>query len=145
MHDLQWHPPANDEIRERTSERANRKIDLETRGALDEALATPEGIRARLAELDREWNVDRALMLNFAITAGIASVLAMRNMKRTGRLGGWGKLFFTQITFLAYHAAKRWCPPMPVFRRLGYRSDREIAEERSALEARLAQSEKPRH
>jgi hypothetical protein len=145
MQDQAWQPPENDRIRERTSDRANRKIDLETRGALDEALETPEGIRARLAELDREWNVDRALMLNFAITAAISSSLAMRNLARTGRLGGWGKLFFTQISFLAYHAAKRWCPPMPVFRRMGYRSDREIAEERCALEARLAQLEKPRH
>jgi hypothetical protein len=145
MQDLDWHPPANDEIRERTSDRANRRIDRETLGALDQALSTPDGIRARLAKLDREWNVDRALMMNFAITAGISSALAMRNLARTGRIGGWGKLFFTQISFLAYHAAKRWCPPMPVFRRLGFRSDREIAEERCALETRLAQLEKPRH
>src|SRR4051812_5435377 len=133
MHD--WKPPVSDDIRARTSDRANAKIDQMTRGAVDEAAEAPDRIPARLAELDREWNVDRALMLNFAITAAISSALAIRNLSRTGKLGGWGALFYTQLGFLAYHAAKRWCPPMPLFRRLGYRSDREICAERAALTA----------
>ena len=94
--------------------------------------------RARLSELDREWNVDRALMLNFALVGGLSASLAMRSLKRTGRLGGWGAMFFTQIAFLAHHAIRSWCPPMPLFRRLGYRSSAEICAERVALEQRLA-------
>ncbi len=133
-----WHAPDHDGIRERTPDHVNRKIDLITRGAIAESEVSAWRIRARLTELDREWNVDRALMLNFAIVAGLSSSLAMRDLARTGSIGGWGVLFFTQIGFLAYHAMKRWCPPMALFRRLGFRSAKEIAAERCALEHQLA-------
>jgi hypothetical protein len=140
MQDPTWHAPEQDPIRERTSDRANQRIDQQTRGAIAEA-TSPAAIRARLGQLDREWTIDRALMLNFAIIGGIASMRAMGNMRRRGWPGGWGALFVTQLGFLAYHALKRWCPPMPVFRRLGFRSDREIAEERVVLEKKLAAAE----
>lgn len=133
-----WHPPDHDGIREKTADDVNRKIDLITRGAIAESEVSAWRIRARLGELDHEWNVDRALMLNFAIVAGLSSTLAMRNLVRRGTIGGWGKLFFTQIAFLGYHAVKRWCPPMALFRRLGFRSAKEIAAERCALEHQLA-------
>jgi hypothetical protein len=48
-------------------------------------------------------------------------------------------MFFTQMGFLANHAIRRWCPPMPVLRRLGFRSDHEISAERVALTRRLDQ------
>jgi hypothetical protein len=133
-----WHPPEHDGIREQTPDGVNRKIDLITRGAIAESEVSAWRIRARLGELDREWNVDRALMLNFAVVAGLSSSLAMRSLARRGSIGGWGAMFFTQIGFLAYHAVKRWCPPMAVFRRLGFRSAKEIAAERCALEQQLA-------
>lgn len=133
-----WQPPEHDGIRERTPDDVNRKIDLITRGAIADAEVSAWRIRARLGEIDNEWNVDRALMLNFAIVAGASSSLAMRNLTRRGRIGGWGTLFFTQIVFLGYHAIKRWCPPMALFRRLGFRSAKEIAAERCALEHQLA-------
>ncbi|HEY5935425.1 MAG TPA: hypothetical protein VIU61_12335 [Kofleriaceae bacterium] len=132
-----YQPPSTDMIRERTADSANRKIDRITRGAIAEAEDSPAQIRARIAEIDREWNVDRALMANFAIAGAITGGLAMRSLKRTGRLGGWGKLFWTQMAFLFHHAARGWCPPMPVMRRLGFRSSREICAERCALEHRL--------
>ena len=133
--------PARDAIRARTSDAANRRIDRTTRGALDEVHDSPERIRARLEELDREWTVDRALMLNFAVLGGISSALTVRNLRRSGRIAGWGALLFTQAGFLAYHAIRRWCPPLPVLRRLGFRSDKEIAAERALLEACLAELE----
>ena len=135
--DYQPPAPSTDLIRERTADSANRKIDRLTRGAIAEVEDSPDRIRERLAELDREWNVDRALMANFAIAGAISGGLAMRSLKRTGRLGGWGKLFWVQMSFLLHHAVRGWCPPMPVMRRLGFRSPREICAERCALEHRL--------
>lgn len=132
-----WQPPADDEVRAHTSDASNARIDDKTRAALEEAGRSPAAIHARLDALGHEWNVDRALMLNFAIVAGLSSSLAMRSLARGGKLGGWGVLFYTQIAFLAHHAIRRWCPPMPVFRRLGFRSQREIEAERCALEAGL--------
>jgi len=138
MQEQLWQPPTNDRIRERTSEASNRRIDLKTRGAIAEAMQSRERIQARLAELDREWNVDRALMLNFAIVGGLSATLAMRSALRRGRFSGWGVMLFTQIGFLAHHAIRSWCPPLPVFRRLGFRSNLEICAERAALEKQLA-------
>ncbi|MEO8707139.1 MAG: hypothetical protein ABI867_44340 [Kofleriaceae bacterium] len=133
-----WKAPRHDQIRKRSSKAANARIDRETREALD-ALATPDQIRERLTELDHEWTVDRALMLNFAIAGTISASLAIRTAIKHRRLGGFAALLGTQLAFLAHHAVRRWCPPMPVFRRLGFRSDREICAERVALEKRLAQ------
>ncbi|HET9942578.1 MAG TPA: hypothetical protein VFR05_04515, partial [Terriglobia bacterium] len=36
---------------------------------------------------------------------------------------------------LLQHAVQGWCPPVPLFRRLGIRTQREIDEERYALKA----------
>ena len=37
--------------------------------------------------------------------------------------------------FLLQHAVQGWCPPVPVFRRLGFRTANEIDAERYALKA----------
>ena len=37
--------------------------------------------------------------------------------------------------FLFQHAIQGWCPPVPVLRRLGFRTSYEIEQERSALKA----------
>lgn len=137
MSEARWEAPSHDGIRERLSNSANARIDRETQVAIDEASRSPEQIQARIADLDREWNIDRALMLNFAIVGGLASSLAMRSLARRDKLGGWGALFFTQLVFLANHAVRRWCPPMPVFRRLGFRSQQEIEAERCVLQQEL--------
>lgn len=142
MQDLSsWKAPEHDGIRRHSSSRANRRIDQHTRQAIDETGDSPSKIRARLDELDREWDIDRAVMLNFAVLATVSSSLAMRTIYKHRRLGGWAALFAAQMGFLAFHAIKRWCPPMPVFRLLRFRSDHEIAAERTALQTRLDQLE----
>ena len=37
--------------------------------------------------------------------------------------------------FLFQHAVQGWCPPIPILRRLGFRTSYEIEEERAALKA----------
>jgi hypothetical protein len=37
--------------------------------------------------------------------------------------------------FLLQHAIQGWCPPVPVLRKLGFRTSYEIEEERRALKA----------
>jgi hypothetical protein len=39
------------------------------------------------------------------------------------------------LTFLFQHAVQGWCPPLPVLRRLGVRTRKEIDRERYALKA----------
>ena len=128
----EWHAPTRDPIRDQTSDASNLRIDRTTRGAIDELPPLPAAVRVRLAELDREWTVDRALMLGFAVAISVSATRALRG----GRLASL--ILRAQLGFLAYHALKRWCPPLPILRRLGIRSDLEIAAERVALEKRLA-------
>jgi hypothetical protein len=126
-------PPVHDRIREHSSDTANQRIDRETRGAIEEALRSSEARRARLRELDQEWDIDRALMLNFGVVGAYTAFQAMRQI-RSGRLGVSSLLFWVQLGFLVNHAVRGWCPPMPLFRRLGFRSAKEIAAERAALQ-----------
>lgn len=138
MAERQWRTPSSDGIRKHTATRTNQKIDRATQQSLDDVAFSPDAMRARLSELEHEWNIDRALMLNFAIVGGLSAAMAMRGVHRGNGLGAWAGMFFAQVGFLAHHAIRRWCPPMPIFRRLGFRSEREIDAERAGLEKRLA-------
>ncbi len=139
MAERQWRTPKSDGIRKRTGTKTNQKIDRATQESLDEVAFSPDAMRARLSELEHEWNIDRALMLNFAVLGGVSAAMAIGVAQRGGRYGVWAGVFFSQIGFLAHHALRRWCPPMPLFRRLGFRSEREIDAERAGLEKRLAE------
>lgn len=108
----------NDDIRRSTNERIARI-----------AAAGPEAIDQRLAELDREWDIERTLEANAATVAAVGAGLALLVDRRFALIplvvGG----------FLLQHAVQGWCPPLPVFRRLGVRTQTEIAHERYALKA----------
>lgn len=111
-------PAINEAIRERTDAEVVR---LE--GAGDEEIAQ------RLRELDREWDIERTLQAN-------ASVLAMAGVLLGAKVNRWFLLLPTAVfSFLANHALQGWCPPVPLFRRLGVRTQREIERERYALKA----------
>lgn len=86
-------------------------------------------INIRLHELDREWDIERALQSNFAAVSLLSIVLASRGAKP------WHLLAATAPAFMLLHALQGWCPPLPVLRRLGLRSAREISEERFALKS----------
>jgi len=64
--------------------------------------------------------------------------VAVHSLARRGRMGGWGALFWVQVGFLAFHALRGWCPPLPLFRRLGFRSADEIGVEREVLHDALS-------
>ena len=108
----------NDEIRRRTEE-----------SIAWHAAAGPEAIDRRLEELDREWDIERILEVNAATVAlmglGLGTFVDRRFYLLPAVVAG----------FLLQHAIQGWCPPVPVFRRLGVRTAAEIAEERFALKA----------
>jgi hypothetical protein len=113
-----------------TPDPLNRRIHQRTVKHLQKALAGGRAeIDRRLGELDREWSVERALQTT-AATLGLAGVgLALAVERR------WLILSGVVSAFLLEHALQGWCPPLPVLRALGYRTDREIENERSALKA----------
>jgi hypothetical protein len=87
----------------------------------------PEHVPERLAELDREWDVERFLETGSASL----SLVGLMNVLRGRR--GWIVVPLVVQGFFLQHALQGWCPPLPVLRRLGVRTQREIDEERFAL------------
>ena len=108
----------NDAIRERTEARV-----LRFEGADGAA------IDARLRALDAELGIERALQTNASILVLAGTVLGATGARR------WLLLPAAVLSFFAQHALQGWCPPLPVMRRLGIRTVREIEQERHALKA----------
>ena len=62
-----------DRVREHTAQRVTERIDRIAEADIAAALAAgPDAAARRLAKLDYEWDIDRALMVTFAL-AGAAS------------------------------------------------------------------------
>ncbi|HEX4925189.1 MAG TPA: hypothetical protein VFV50_13940 [Bdellovibrionales bacterium] len=117
----------NDKVRQHTAARVNQKIDRSTEEAVQSfSGASRERILARIDELDREWDIDRVLMLNFGVIS-LPQLLAARQDRRWL----WGPLLMTP--FLIMHAVVGWCPPVLWFRRMGFRSRLEIENEKRSL------------
>lgn len=123
-------PKTTTRVSENTAEEINQRIRRETelRVACC-AVGGREAIDRRLEELDREWNIERTLEANAAtislIGLGLGALSDRRFFVLPGIIAG----------FLLQHAVQGWCPPVPVLRRLGFRTPSEIAEERYALKA----------
>jgi hypothetical protein len=129
----------HDRVRQRSASRVNARIDAETAARIREVEgAGPAAVVRRITELDREWDVDRALMAKFAIVGGVTFAVGARRMLRSGGWNHWLTLLSAQLGFLLLHATRGWCPPLPILRRLGFRTSKEIAREREALVACLA-------
>jgi len=88
-----------------------------------------DDIEARLSELDKEWDIERALEANAATLGLVGALLAVTHDRR------WVALPMVVGAFLLQHAIRGWCPPLPVLRRLGFRTQVEIERERMALKA----------
>ncbi len=88
-----------------------------------------ECIPKRLHELDREWDIERAIEANASALAFAGIALAVAYDRR------WLVLPGLVSGFLFQHAIQGWCPPVPVLRKLGFRTAYEIEEERRALKA----------
>lgn len=108
----------NEEIRRRTEERIAHV-----------AAAGRSAIDRRLAELDHEWDIERTLEANAATLTVAGATLALVSDRR------FALVPLIVGSFLLQHAVQGWCPPLPVFRRLGVRTQSEIDYERYSLKA----------
>ena len=91
------------------------------------AVRTREAIEQRMAELDREWDVERILEVNASTLALTGLVLGVTVNRK------WLLLPGIVLPFLLQHGLQGWCPPLPVLRRLGVRTRGEIDREKNAL------------
>jgi hypothetical protein len=121
-------PPNTERVSRNTAESINERIRRRT----DESVARcaaggPQAIERRLAELDREWDVERCvetLAPTFTLAGLFLGVTGSRK---------WLLLPAAVQAFFLQHALQGWCPPVPVLRRFGVRTMSEIDEERMAL------------
>jgi hypothetical protein len=88
--------------------------------------AHPGRIDERLHELDEEWDVERVLETHVCFLTLGGMVLSLFH-KRFLLLSTAG------LALLVQHARQGWCPPLPLLRRLGFRTRMEIEYERYAL------------
>jgi hypothetical protein len=119
-----------DRVREHSPEIANERIDRATqRRVLRAGGESKAALSRRLESLDGEWDMERVLETN-------ASALALGGLL----LGLFvNRKFFIipcfVLPFLLQHATQGWCPPVPMFRRRGIRTRKEIDTEKSAIKA----------
>jgi hypothetical protein len=126
-----WQQSLNevDRVRLRTDEDVLDGLDDDLRGRVARyAQADDREIAARLEELDREWDVERVLIVNASTLATLGILASLR--RRPALL-----LPLVVGSFLLQHGLQGWCPPLTIFRKLGVRTRREIDLERYALKS----------
>jgi hypothetical protein len=118
----------DDRVRRHTAAAVVRQIDEDTVSRLVHyASADAEAIGRRVDELNREWDTDRAIELE-------ASLVGLVGLA----LGVWVRPALLALPALVgsavfLHALSGRYPMLPVFRRIGLRTAREINRERYAL------------
>lgn len=123
-------PGERDRVRAHTPQGVNAEIDRRGLDGVNAyAARTDADIQRRVSELSREWDMERILQLNASMAAITGLGLAAWKGKR------WLALPVTVFSFFLQHAIQGWCPPVPVFRRLGVRTRPEINREKYALKA----------
>lgn len=99
--------------------------------------STPEMLSEKINDLNNEWDIERFLEVNTAVTVLLCSLLGVRRSKLflfTGVLG----------FFLLQHALQGCCPLLTLVRSMGLRTAEEIYNEKTALKiARNDFAQKP--
>lgn len=77
--------------------------------------------------MNLEWDTERVLEANAAVLILLSSILGLKTSRcwflLTGIVGG----------FLLQHALQGWCPPVPIARKWGIRTEDEINAEKTVL------------
>ncbi|HKT35428.1 MAG TPA: hypothetical protein VJR03_11400 [Nitrospira sp.] len=120
-------PPTSERVPRHTDEEVNQRVTRQTDINVASFAADPRLLDLRIHELDREWDIERALEANAAAVTLIGLALGHFVSRRLYALPAAVAMFLLQ------HALQGRCPPVSLFRRLGIRTQREIDEERYAL------------
>ena len=121
---------AVDRVRRVTPHATNERIRQKTRQDIERVAARgPTAIMHRLRELDREWDIERCLEVMAPTFTLVGLTLWLLKDKR------WFVVPAVIQSFFLQHALQGWCPPIPLLRELGIRTQQEIDEEKYALKA----------
>lgn len=119
-------PSTAERVQVNTDCQINRQIREQTDANVDRVTSSGQ-IERRLRQLDEEWDVERTIEANAStillLGLGLGAFVNRRFYLLPAAVAG----------FLLQHAVQGWCPPIPILRRLGFRTQTEIEEERYAL------------
>lgn len=118
-----------DRVPDHTSDEVNARIKAGIEGNVRDYSVNMAAIGKRLGVLAREWDIERAIEANASVLAFIGVALGFIVHPY------WLALPALVTAFLFQHAIQGWCPPVPVLRRMGFRTAHEIELERNALKA----------
>ncbi len=119
-----------DRVRANTVPEVVERIDEALERSIRFYATQPEqAISARIDELEREWDIERVLETNASALALTGAIFGLFSSRK------WFLLTCGVMGFLMQHAIQGWCPPVPAFRRMGYRTRGEIDREKFALKA----------
>lgn len=120
----------DDRVRESSAEERNMEVDQKVMQRMNEYRnLSIDKINSRLEKIRTEWDIERALEVN-ASSLALTGVLLGTFVSRK-----WYLLSFIVTGFLLQHGVQGWCPPLPLLRKLGFRTRAEIDEEIYALKA----------
>jgi hypothetical protein len=120
---------SRDRVASNTRDDLNERIRRETEKNIAYYAARPDEIDQRLKELDEEWDIERALQTNASALTIFSLTMGFLGRRR------WFLVAGVVPAFLLQHSLQGWCPPVNVFRALGFRTQFEINIERNALRA----------
>jgi hypothetical protein len=125
-----------DRVRAHTAPSVQARLDRELVGRIRRLAQQADGsdhaqglLTRRLEAIEQESDMERTLETNAATLALVGTVLGALHSRR------WLIVPGIVTGFLLQHARQGWCPPVPLFRRRGIRTAREIATERYATKA----------
>lgn len=106
-----------------TDARLNQQFHREIQMRLAYYAQHTEEIPQRLQELEREWDIERVLETQASALTITGIFMSFVRGKKWLLLSAAVQGFFLQ------HALQGWCPPVPILRKLGVRTQQEIDEE----------------
>lgn len=126
----QLFPPTSTEVQKKISHSTNEKIHQTTVKNLEGIGDDNDKINQRLAKIQNEWDIERVLEANASFLSLLGLTLGALGYKR------WFILPGLIAFFLLEHSTTGWCPPSLLLRRLGFRTQSEIDNERTILKLR---------
>jgi hypothetical protein len=125
------HAPLTDRVRANTWPAINDRIDTEAQLRLRQAAAaaSSDAFTTPIARLDHEWDFNRTLETEASLMGLLGLAVGVAVDRRL--------LIVPALvsTMLVLHATHGWYPLLPLFRRLGVRTQDEIDRERYGLKA----------
>lgn len=78
-----------------------------------------------IGKLNYEWDIERVLEAKAACIILGSTIMGLKTSKK-----GWFLITGTAGLFLMQHALQGWCPPVPLMRKMGFRTAEEINNEK---------------